>query len=271
MLSAAEHDYRIGKFTGSLANAVMNATTEAELVKVWRVKVGLDEPEPENWPMRLGSHCEQLILDENERQSGHKITRRGDIVDHPTVPNVCAKLDGFRSHDNAVMEAKLAGAYRTREEIFRAYYPQVALQMSCLNCQRGYLVVAQSTSDPYEVECVRDAAYEAELLHRASAFLVCMQTFTPPCVLPPIIPPDLWVVLDVVEKPTNWSAELLELLAEFEKTSEAADRHDEAGAAARALIPPEAGKVYAGAHTISRDRRGILKITATSARRRRAA
>ena len=41
--------------------------------------------------------------------------------------------------------------------------------MICTNAERGYLVVAQGTSDPYEIECVRDAAYEAELIERAAA------------------------------------------------------------------------------------------------------
>src|SRR6516225_2550400 len=195
MLTQAEEDYRIGKFTGSLANAVMNAKSEAELVKVWRIKVGLDPPDPENWPMRLGSHVEKLLLDERVLQTGHPIIRRGEIVDHPTLMDICVKLDGYRTFDRAVMEAKFCGAFRDRYEIFRYYYPQVALQMSCTGAERGYLVVGQGTANPIEIECVRDEGYEAELLERAAAFLLCIRTFTPPCPLPPVIPPDRWRTL----------------------------------------------------------------------------
>ena len=63
MLTEQEQKYRVGKFTGSLANAVMNCKSEAELLKIWRQKVGLDAPDPETWAMKLGAHVEPLILD----------------------------------------------------------------------------------------------------------------------------------------------------------------------------------------------------------------
>ena len=260
MLTEAEEDYRIGKFTGSLANAVMNAKSEAELVKVWRIKVGLDPPDPENWPMRLGSHVEKLLLDERVLQTGHPIIRRGEIVDHPTIMDICVKLDGYRVFDRAVMEAKFCGAFRDRYEIFRYYYPQVALQMSCTGAERGYLVVGQGTANPIEIECVRDEGYEAELLERAAAFLLCIRTFTPPCPLPPVIPPDRWRTLDVIAEPTNWSAQLLQHLENYGITADAAADHDAAGAAARALIPDDVGKVFAGPWLLARDKRGVVSI-----------
>ena len=260
MLTEAEEDYRIGKFTGSLANAVMNAKSEAELVKVWRIKVGLDPPDPENWPMRLGSHVEKLLLDERVLQTGHPIIRRGEIVDHPTIMDICVKLDGYRMFDRAVMEAKFCGAFRDRYEIFRYYYPQVALQMSCTGAERGYLVVGQGTANPIEIECVRDEGYEAELLERAAAFLLCIRTFTPPCPLPPVIPPDRWRTLDVIAEPTNWSAQLLQHLENYGITADAAADHDAAGAAARALIPDDVGKVFAGLWILTRDKRGVVSI-----------
>ena len=260
MLTEAEEDYRIGKFTGSLANAVMNAKSEVELVKVWRIKVGLDPPDPENWPMRLGSHVEKLLLDERVLQTGHPIIRRGEIVDHPTIMDICVKLDGYRMFDRAVMEAKFCGAFRDRYEIFRYYYPQVALQMSCTGAERGYLVVGQGTANPIEIECVRDEGYEAELLERAAAFLLCIRTFTPPCPLPPVIPPDRWRTLDVIAEPTNWSAQLLQHLESYSITADAAADHDAAGAAARALIPDDVGKVFAGPWLLTRDKRGVVSI-----------
>ena len=260
MLTEAEEDYRIGKFTGSLANAVMNAKSEAELVKVWRIKVGLDPPDPENWPMRLGSHVEKLLLDERVLQTGHPIIRRGEIVDHPTLMDICVKLDGYRVFDRAVMEAKFCGAFRDRYEIFRYYYPQVALQMSCTGAERGYLVVGQGTANPIEIECVRDEGYEAELLERAAAFLLCIRTFTPPCPLPPVIPPDRWRTLDVIAEPTNWSAQLLQHLENYGITADAAADHDAAGAAARALVPDDVGKVLAGPWLLTRDKRGVVSI-----------
>ena len=183
-LSAADENYRIGKFTGSLANVVMTATTEAALNKAWREKVGLDPPPAETWAMRAGSHMESLILNERELQTGHKITRRGEIVDHPTIPDVCVKLDGYREADDAIIEVKFIAPWRNREEFIPAYAAQVHLQMICVGTRNGVLVVGQGTSDPIEHEIVFDQAYADELLRRAQAFLVCMRTLKPPFIEP---------------------------------------------------------------------------------------
>jgi len=265
MLSEAEENYRIGKFTGSLANAVMTTTSEAELVRIWRVKVGLDPPEPETWPMRAGAHMERLILDERELQTGHPITRRGEIVDHPAIPKVCVKLDGYRAHDDAVVECKFLGPYRTKDDFIPGYYAQCMLQKLCTGASNMVLVVAQGTSDPVEYQLVYSQGYAEELMRRAAAFLLCMQMFTPPCALPPVIPPEKWRTVDVIAEPTNWSAELLAHLVEYGATADAAALHDEAGKAARGLVPDDVGKVLAGPWQLARNRKGIISITRRAA------
>lgn len=262
MLTKSEHDYRIGKFTGSLANSVMNATTEAELVRIWRIKVGLDDPEPETYAMRAGSHMEKLILDERELQTGHTISRRGEIIDHPTIPDICVKLDGYRAHDDAVIDAKFVGPHRGKEEIYRAYYPQMILQMLTAKTRNAVLAVAQGTSDPVEYEITFDANYAAELLRRAAAFLVCMRTMTPPCPLPEVLPPEKWRIIDLAREAPNWGDEMLAHLSLYEATAEYATAHDEAGAKARALVPEDVAKVIAGQFVLDRNRRGIVSIRA---------
>jgi hypothetical protein len=259
-LSAFDEDYRIGKFTGSLANAVMNARSEAELLRIWREKVGLDPPPVATWAMRAGAYMEPLILDERERQTGCPITRRGEIVDHPTVADVCVKLDGFRSADDAIVEAKFLAPWRNREEFVPTYYAQCILQMLCTGAKNATLVVAQGTSDPVEHEIIFDQDYADELMRRAAAFLVCMRTLRPPCAMPPIVPKDKWRTLDLDAEPTNWSEELRTHLCHYADTAEAAAMHDMAGQAARKLIPDDVGTALIGCWKISRDRRGTLSI-----------
>src|SRR6201984_1778958 len=115
-LSDAEEDYRIGKVTGSLANVLMTATHEAALIKAWLIKTGQEPPPPETYAMRAGAHMEVLILNERELQTGQKITRRGEIVDHPTDSDICVKLDGYRAADDAIIEVKFLAPWRNREE-----------------------------------------------------------------------------------------------------------------------------------------------------------
>jgi hypothetical protein len=265
-LSAADEDYRIGKVTGSLVNVLMNAKSEAELIKAWLVKTGQEPPPPETWPMRIGTWMEPFILREREMQTGHAITRRGEIVDHPTVKDVCVKLDGYREADNAIIEVKFLAPWRTREDFIPAYAAQVHLQMMCVGARNGVLVVGQGTSDPVEHEIPFDEDYAAEMMRRVEAFLECLKTLRPPFPMPPIIPRERWRTVNLDETETNWGAELAAHLDDYAATAEAAQLHDMAGSAARKLIPDDVGKVLVGPWQITRDRRGVLSI-----RNRRAA
>ena len=138
MLSVAEQRYRVGKFTGSLTNAVMNSTSELALNRVWREKVGLDPPMETTYAMEAGSHMEPFILDWLEKQTS-AITRRGEIVDHPTHPDICVKLDGYRSTDDAIIEVKFLAPYRNKEEFLPAYYAQTMLQRLCTGSKNAVL------------------------------------------------------------------------------------------------------------------------------------
>jgi predicted phage-related endonuclease len=259
-LSAADEDYRIGKVTGSLVNILMNTTSEAVLNKVWREKVGLDPPPVETYAMRAGSHMESLILDEIELRTGHKIERRGEIVDHPTEENACTKLDGEIIATKTVYEAKFLAPWRTKEEFIPAYAAQVHLQMMCVGTRNGILVVGQGTSDPVEHEILFDDDYAAELMRRAEVFLHCMRTMTPPFPMPPIIPKEKWRTVNLDETETNWGAELKLHLDHYAASAEIAQLHDMAGSAARKLVPDDVGTVLVGQWRIQRDRRGTLSI-----------
>jgi hypothetical protein len=255
----AAFDYQLGKFTGTCANAVMTYTPAA-LNEFYLIKIGEKVPEPPNWAMLAGSHMESLILDWVESVTD-EISRRGDVVDHPLVSDICVKLDGYRAADDAILECKFLAPWRNREEFFPSYYAQVCLQMICTGARNGRLVVAQGTTEPVEYEMEFDQDYADELMRRAEAFLHCLRTLTPPYPLPPVIPREKWRTIDVLREPTNWSADLFNHLEQHDETAEAAKAHEDAGKAARALIPDDVGKVFAGPWQITRNRKGVLAIT----------
>jgi hypothetical protein len=260
---SSEFDYQIGRFTGTSANVVMRGG-EAEWNKHYRIRAGLDQPDPQNWAMRAGSHMESLILDWLEDQSS-PITRRGEVVFHPDVVDVCAKLDGYRAADDAIIECKFLSPMRNREEFLAAYYPQTMLQRLCTRASKAVLVVAQGTNEPIDFEHEYDADYAAELMKRAGVFLDCLRTLTPPFPMPPVVPRAKWRTLDIIAEPTNWSGELLLYLQEYDSTAAAAQIHDEVGKAARDLVPDDVGKVFAGGFQITRNRKGTLAITRRAA------
>ncbi|WP_338821657.1 hypothetical protein [Bradyrhizobium septentrionale] len=259
-----EFDYQIGRFTGTSANVVMHGG-EADWIRHYRIRAALDAPDPPNWAMRAGSHMEALVLDWLQEQSS-PITRRGEVVYHPDVADVCAKLDGYRAADDAIIEVKFLSPQRHRDEYLAAYYPQTMLQRLCTGASKVVLIVAQGTNEPIDFEMDYDADYAVELMRRAGIFLNCLRTMTPPYPMPPAPPPrEKWRTLDIIKEPTNWSGELLLYLQEYEATAAAAASHDEAGKAARDLIPEDVGKVFAGGFQITRNRKGTLAITRRAA------
>lgn len=235
---------------------------EAALRRLYAEEIGLLEREPPNYAMLFGSYVEPFILNFHESDTGHPISRRGEVIDHPTIPEFCCTLDGYRAHDDAVIETKFLSTYRAKEEFVPYYYPQVLAQMRCVGAERGILLVAKGTSPPVEYEITPDADYEATMWARVEAFRMCLRTFTPPVPMPRVVPPDQWRTVDLSQEPMpNWGHPLMPMLQLYEDTREAAEMHDQAGREARALVPDDVGVVLAGDHKLSRNRKGNLAIT----------
>jgi predicted phage-related endonuclease len=261
---------RAGYLGASDMPFIMNEHRSPEqLMHWWECKVGLRDPDPPTYAMRLGSLVGEFILDEYGAAIGEPVTRRQEIVPSPVNRRLRSTLDGYSVPRDAVIEAKFASPFFDKEQIFSTYYPQVALQMHCTDAKAGFLVVAQGTNEPFEIECIRDAQYEQVLLDRAAAMLECMDTLTPPVTLaeaPPIVPPEKWRTVDLTtlspdaELP-NWTAELLCEILTFANTKEAADECEAAAKAAKALIPDDVGKVLLTHHIIARNKKGSLAIT----------
>ncbi|UPK03145.1 YqaJ viral recombinase family protein [Bradyrhizobium sp. 170] len=261
---SSEFDYQIGRFTGSSANVVMQGSA-AEWNKHYRIRAAIDPPEPQTWAMKAGSHMEPLILDWFASQTAYSITRRGEVVFHPEIADVCCKLDGYCAALDAVIEVKFLSPAWRRQEFLAAYYPQTMLQRLCTGASKAILLVAQGTNEPLDFEHEYDPDFAAELIKRAGIFLTCLRTLTPPFPMPPVVPREKWRTIDIIAEPTNWSGELLLYLQEYDITAAAAQSHDEAGKAARDLIPDDVGKCFAGAFLITRNRKGTLAITRRAA------
>jgi predicted phage-related endonuclease len=260
MLTDEQLAYRRGRVTASDARMLMNAADDAELLKLFNVKIGAEPPEPENYAMRVGSHMEPFIINEYEHISGILVTRRQEIVDHPQIKGFCCTLDGWHPKLNRVIEVKFASPFMSKDELFRYYYPQTAFQMACTDAADAVLVIGQGTTEPVEIECVRDGDYERELITRCLSFLQCIQSLTPPCALPIVIPPEKWRTVDLNVDTPNWGPELQAALVEYDETAEAAKAHDAWGKLARDVVPEDVGKVIAGNFTLSRNKKGVVTI-----------
>lgn len=262
MFSALDRAAMIG---ASDVNIFMTERSPEDLLRWYEVKIGLRDPDPQTFAMRLGAAVGDLILDEYERQTKQAVTRRQEVVPSPLNKRFRATLDGFRHDDRAVVESKFCSPFIPREQLFLSYYAQLAFQMHCCDVEHGYLVIGQGTNDPIEIECVRSAKYESELLARCNAMLLCIDTLTPPVTLPAPVPPEKWRTVDLSVDRPNWSDELMAALVEYDETAEAAKAHEEWGKCARSVVPDDVGKVLAGRFTISRNKKGALAITRRAA------
>lgn len=265
MLTAEQQIRRAFKITASMLPILMRGD-ESQILRLYREEIGEFEREPPNYSMRLGSHVETFLLDYNQETTGQAITRRGEVVDHPTVPEFCCTLDGYRAADNAVIETKFLAPFRHKEEFGGYYYPQVLAQIRCTGAARGILLVGQGTSEPEEYDLTPKAdtiasAYESEMWERVAAFRLCLRTFTPPVPMPRVAPPEIWRTVDLTQEPMpNWGHIMLPTLELYEQTREASEMHEQAGKDARSLVPDDVSIVLTREHRLSRNKHGTVAI-----------
>lgn len=266
VLSKEQLSRRAGKLSASMLPTLMHGDATA-LLRLYRQEIGEIEREPPNYAMQLGSFVEPFMLDYLQEKTGNAITRRGEVVDHPDIPEFCCTLDGYRAFDDAVIENKFLGAYQTKEQFVPYYYPQALAQMRCTGASHGILYVGQGTSEPIEYDITpksddaNAAQYEQVMWLRVEMFRMCLRTFTPPVPMPRLVPPDLWRTVDLSQEPMpNWGHVLLPTLELYEQTREAAELHDQAGKEARALVPEDVGVVLAFEHKLARNKNGAVSI-----------
>jgi len=271
VLSAEQLALKAFKLSASMLPILMHGDA-ASISRLYCEEIGEIEREPANYAMQLGSMIEPFILDYQQRKTEQPITRRGEVVDHPTIPEFCCTLDGYRSFDDAVIETKFLAPFRNKEEFVSYYYPQVLAQMRCTGAARGILLAARGTSEPVEYDITpkpgddHAARYEAAMWARVEEFRLCLRTFTPPFEVRRIVPPELWRTVDLAKEPMpNWGHALLPALQLFEETRDAAEIHDQAGKDARMLVPDDVSIVLAGEHRLSRNKKGNLSIRRTAA------
>jgi len=263
MLSEEIQKLREFKFTASMAPALMAEKPEM-LMEQWERAIGM-RPEPETtWPMKLGSHCEPLILDHHQAKTGHELIERGTFVAHPTMIDVSATLDAYRPFDDCVLDAKACNSWQPIEDIINFYTPQIIVQMGCRGASKGGLLIMHGTSEPREFTVSFDAAYERELWERVVEFQENVATMTPPVPQPPVIPPEQWrtIDLDLSERDRwpNWGEEMLEHLQHWNDHKDAAAAFAAASNVVKGLLPDDVGRLKAPGVEVVRNRAGSVTI-----------
>jgi hypothetical protein len=249
--------------TASQAPTIVNGSA-GELFTLWEERVGA-RPSPDftdHLPVQLGKYLEGFILDWVERTEQCEITERQHFIIHPTHDQLAATIDGYRAFDDAVVEAKVIGPFRKREEWLKWYAPQVVVQRWCRQCTRGYLCVLQGIERVELHEIETDEAYEKAVMERLLAFQLCVDTMTPPVANPnELVPPERWRTIDLrmVGGP-NWGPLMRTLLDQWNETYEQAQEHKQLNEDIRKLLPADVGRIVTPNVTLRRNKAGAVSI-----------
>ena len=264
-LTAEQIRAREGKLTASRVKVLMDGG-DKDLYDLWRELTGdpsYEQPDLSGvWAVRLGEATETLNLDWYEHRTGCPLSRRGEVVTSQERPWAAATLDGFdasRPDGPAVVEAKHAGGFEPFETVVARYMPQLHWQMYVTETRLAILSVIEGARVPRFEEVPLDLAYLAELLRRAVLLWQCVETLTPPVVLPPVEPPKPAIrEVDMTDNP-DWTDPATAWL----ENRHAAKAFRSAEKAIKELVPADARRVHGHGVEVKRSSNGALRIGET--------
>lgn len=240
---------------------VMVCGDDHSLLTKWREMCGLQERGDfsNDWRVQFGVHLEQFGLNWHERKLGYDLTERGEVYRHPLLDFLTCTLDAYDPVRDAVIEFKTTAW--SAEWAERYYASQLYVQRACRGCKNAIMVICVGGNEPVEIEYDFDQTFYDEVLARVAAFKLCMETLTPPVVLPQIAPPEQWRTIDLeLDTTLNQRSELIDHLWVWADTKDVSARHAQAADAVKSLIPPDVGRLRFQDIRINRDKRGHLSI-----------
>ena len=154
MLSPEQLAARENKITASFLPALM-AGNEQVILSKWRELIGdptwVRDDLTDDWLPSFGSYVEPFALDWHQRKTGKALTRRGEVVTHPTRPYVAATLDAWREADNTVIDCKTINAHRALDDVVSYYVPQLICQRACVGADKAALLIVHGGTEPQEI------------------------------------------------------------------------------------------------------------------------
>jgi predicted phage-related endonuclease len=254
---------------GSDAVTIVGADPE-RVMKLWRFKVGLEEPEDlsDVLAVQMGTWTESFNLMWYAKQTGRSVTGKGRKARHPKYEHLGVTLDGETVLEDGracVIDAKHVNPFSFDMEAQLAKYaPQLALQMACTGAQAAMLSVFIG-SGKWEASRVvdRDPFYEAAVIAALNTFWSHVQTRTPPVEIEPIEAPTPVSLMRRVDlsNSNSWIAAEEDYLA-----SEAhAKKHDDAAKTMKGMLDADVAEAKGRRLVARRDKRGAIRFSKVAA------
>ncbi len=257
MLSPAQITARDGKLTASRVACLMTGD-EAKIMNLWRELVGDPAFVPEDltgvWPVRLGEFTEPLNIEWFSRKHG-AVSRIGEVVAHANGW-AAATLDAWSDDNACPVECKHVGGREPIETIIERYQPQLHWQMIMTDARKIALSVIMGANEPAVEFLPFDEAYAAELMKRATAFMECVWTLTPPFAQAPVTAPVKPEKTYDMTGNNSWAVDAHLWLDNYGAARVAKD----AEASLKGLVPADAMRCHGYGVEIKRDRAGRLSL-----------
>lgn len=259
-LSAEQKQLRDGKLTASMVGALMSGDPD-RILTLWRQMVG-EEDEPDLswvWPVQLGAATEQLSLDWYEHKTGHPVTKRGAFVIHPFTHWMGCTLDGWDDVLSVPIEVKHVGGFEEADVVLQRYQPQLHWTMLCTRTTSIKFSVIYRASEPVVETIHLHQPYADELLRRAKEFMVYVETFTSPVVMPRVeapVLPTITVDMTTTKVSNQWG----DAAARWLENAPSAIRAEEAEKELKGMVPVEAKQAHGAGVSITRDKKGRMSL-----------
>jgi len=224
----------------------------------------------EEWLVYRGEFCEAPVLNWHERKSRLELTRRGEVVVHPTRDYLCCTLDAFCPATSTVIDCKWINHQRDPEEALSFYAPQILVQKECLGCDYCALLIVRQDEAPFLAvlpEDERHRDYTARVLGMADDFWTCVTERIPPVEIieaPPLTPPERWRSINLDNEADraahNWAGEMMVHLQAWAETYSAAKINEVARDGVKLFLPEDCRSLaWQGVH-VSRNRARAVSI-----------
>jgi putative phage-type endonuclease len=248
---------RAGKLTASRVACLMEGNAEA-ILRLYQEMIGEEQPEnlDDVWPVQLGNATEQLQLDWFERKQRQIVSRRGEVVIHPSLPWAAATIDGWVDELRCPIEVKHTSGREPAEVLVARYSPQVQWQMEVCGADQCAFSIIFGAAEPVVDFLERDDGYIREMIERGRQFMSFVERRVPPVVLPPVPAPIIADKSYDMTASNEWCSYAIEWLT----TRDAAGINEDSSKLLKSLVPADAKKAHGAGVSITRNRAGHLSL-----------
>lgn len=189
MLTKEQIEQRKSFIGGSDIAAVLGMSRWKTPLQIWGEKTGLLAPEDisKKLPVRVGNRLEDTVCEIFEEETGKKLAPGPGTVFHPSYPFLGATVDRMVVDEDAIFEAKTAGAFKADEwaedEWPAEYLLQVLWYLAITGKQTAYIGCLIGNNKFVWKEVGRQEKTIARMIERAVTF---WEKFVIPQVMPEV-------------------------------------------------------------------------------------